>query len=1661
MLFEFLLVIPSLLHLGSSQGERDPMQSATPDPLEELFGQGRNKKEESWSNNLLFGDVNLNEISNSLVSTPPPLLSINNRGNSNQNSLPSGLSFLNGGGSFSGFLVQDTNPPPVDQSNTGGNGLMNIPPMPNFDQMGLESVLDKFLPVDGSVRLPPPSNEPIIHSRENVPIPSIGQLGIDTGGLFGQGLFSSGAGSLSNTPISSSGLGDSLPGLTNNNNNNNQIDLVNTPSESPPLIQSNLAPKTVHSQPERSADQKAIDQLIWDSMIPPLPKDRKPIEVFPRNEPKIVHSQPEKSADQKAIDQIFWDIPSLQTDRNPTEAFPSNEPTPKPKRNKKSKKRKPLLPLLPPSPTRKSSHKMPSAPRHNPNKKDETNRITKDILLDNIPSIDQLGIDLGNTSPTSPKPFHINDNNLLDNIPSINQLENDLFGSGIKNQGTQTNQNVVPTEPSSVGNKFQFPDQFSGGNRHDSSAKKNKQNDSMSPIQTAGSQNLTIADPDTNSTTLENIWNILVIEIPDLLKITGEDVPSEKPKSNSIEDLLGISANDIDSFNANHNPTIPQETKPRTPLQNTTPKPLLPVFLPTKTSPTVYVPPTTVASLINMPTTTTTLPPMIVYTTPPTTTPRPTTLPPTTTTPSTTTSILTTPQPIVYNTPTTDIYLLPTNQPLPPDIYVPPTLPSFEKTTTQIKHVTIDFKINDQDKKKLPTSKDNGGGELPFSSGDLLPPFDLTQLTLPLDIIMDSNKTKSANNINPMVLPSEPELPFTTPFSILSIAPSIPDRQLEQPKFEDLGIYNDNNERNPFTQIMSKESRLPNQDYTIFGGNPKDNEQTMNTQSRAIGLESLFGNLGNNMKEQSHIINADRSSKGNKQFQQSGNEVGRGANSHSNSLMEPYTPTTTAKPHFPGLESLIGEQKEEVKPTTMSIPKHPSLDLQILDGMNKDSNHEQQMESIKEELFMNNIKHNEINSLMEPYTPNTAAKPHFPGLESLIGEQKEEVKPTTMSIPKHPSLDLQILDGMNKDSNHEQQMKSIKDEPFMINIKHDEIKDVPPLDIDVFGTGFEDLKIPLSTPTPLTSTLPFLPPHDFLSAVNNAEHEPWNVFSEGEGFGNSETGIISTLSPLMQNQDQVKRIIDSGPKHNDQAFENSVPIPRSLQRNNQLPFVAPTSEASKHFLFHDQLNGGNIRSHNIFNTQSTTPKTTTTDVKPKKPNILVIDIVNKPADKTGIQTGQNRQLSLHNTNNVANTQQDSNSRSIGIIPQGTRQSFGTDNSAFQRIQQVTPTPNRATTPSWLAATILAIRSRLNQLRALRNNRQNNRNNNGQNAARNHIANDNSNRRQSVTLPSILTLNQRNNDPSIQNRVQNRLIQNGNLHNVNTQRSIGNGFPSQVNFNNFQFANRASSQNQPLVGAQQTAIPRNAPQQRTQFQIPNNQLNQQNTPPFRQPSVQPTQSIRQLPSSGTQNSQTPQNGVTQAETELLRQQFRQRIQRVIRTQLLRNLLIRRLQALRAQRTNNAQQTRNQPIWRVPTSSNNMNIMNANNAINLIRQARQRALTASQQQHPNNQPSSDLSRNAFERFPNRNFQNVGFRPNQFGRQQTTHPVNLSRLLQTNRGLINNRIGQSFQRPVSNGTNGNNVNRNPRLDLSQLPSELALRTLQNLNLQRTRGVRQDFPW
>jgi hypothetical protein len=1373
---------------------------------------------------------------------------------------------LNGGGSFSNLFLQDTNPSPVDQSNIGENGLLNIPPLPNFDQMGLANVLDKFLPVDGSVRLPPPSNEPIIHSRENVPIPSIGQLGIDTSGLFGEGSFSLDAGSLSNTPKSPSVSTDSLSGLANNND---KIDLVNTPSESPSKLQDNLAPNTVSMHSERSADQKANDQLIWNSMIPPLPKDRNPIEVFP-----------------------------------------SNEPTPDPKRkDKKSKKRKPLLPLLPPSPTRKSSQKILAAPRHEPSKKDESHRISTDILLDNIPSIDQLGIDLGNIPPTSPSSVNINDNNLLENIPSINQLENDLFGSGIKNQGTKKNENI-PKEPSSVGDIFQFPEQFSGGNRDASSTKKDQQNDQLLPFQTPGSMNLTTLDTDTNTTTLENLWKILINEVPGLGKLTGEEVPSVKPQSTSIEDLLGLSPKDIDAFDAKHNPTLPQDTRSS---KNASVKPSLPAFSPTETS-TVNVPFTTVSSLINIPTTASTPP----------TTPHPTTLP-STTTPTTSTkttpktAISTTPQPIVYNPLIPDNYLFPTNLPPPPEIYISPTKPSYEKTTTQIEQVKIDFKPDSKDTKKLLTSTDSQGGEPFFLPGDFFP--EIPHSNLPSDVNMESNKTKSANNIPPMVLPSEPELPITTPFSILSIAPSISDQKLDQPKIEDMGIFNDHNERNPFTQTISKESLLPNRDYTLFGGH----EQTMNTQSQTTGFESIFGN---DVKEQNLNINNDSPSKGNKHFLQSGNKVERNSNSNSNSMIEPYIPTTATKPIFPALELLIGGQ--------------------------------------------------------------------------------EEVKPTTVAIPKLPSVNLQILDGIGKGSDHEQSLKSIKDEPFTINIKNDEIKDVPPLAIDIFGNGFENLKMPVSTPAPSTSTLPSLPPIDFLNAIN----EPWNTVSESEGFSNKETGILSTPSPLINNEDELKQIINSGPKRNDQTFENSVSIPRSFQQNNELPFVAPTSEASKHFVFHDQLNGGNIRNHKIFNRQSTTPKSTETDAKSNKPNILVIDIVNKPAGKRDVQTGQ----------------QNLNSNNNGIIPDGTV------NSDSQRTQQVTPTPRRATTPSWLASTILAIRYRLDQLRALRKMRQNNRNNNNQNAAGNHRANVISNQRQSTVLPSTLTLNPRNNG---------RLIQN--LRIVNNQRSIGGRFPSQVNFNNFQIANRASPQNQPLVNGQQNAISQTSLQQSPQIL---NQLNRQNTQPLRQ----------SIPSTGTQNSQISQNGATQAETERLREQIRQRIQRIIRTQLFRNLLIRRLQALRAQSTNNAQQTRNQPIWRVPTSSNNMNIMNANNAIHLIRQARQLALTASQQQQPNNQPSFDLSRNFLGRLPNRNIQNVAFQPILFGRQPPVRPIEFSRFLQNNRGLnFNNRIGPSLQRLVSNGTNGSRVNRDPRLDLSLPPSELALRTLQNLNLQRARSVRQ----
>ncbi|XP_061163987.1 mucin-2-like isoform X2 [Saccostrea echinata] len=1530
MLLEILLVIPGLFHLTSGQGERTSLQSATPDPLEELFGIGLDKNIDPWSSNLIFGDIKQNEFSNSVVTTPPPLPSNNNQERSRQESLPSGLSFLNGGGSLPGFPVLDTIPP-VDQASTGENGLFNIPPMPNFDQLGLENVLDKFLPIDGSIRLPPPSDNPIIHSRENSPIPSIDQLGIDGNGLFGESLFSPSAGSLSNTPATSSGSINNL--LTNNNNNNNQMGLVDIPSESTSLNQGNLGQNLASSPSERSTEQKAIDQRIWDGILPPLPKD-------------------------------------------PVEIFPTNKPTPKPKTSEKNpKKKKFLLPLLPPSPTRKST-------------KNKAKQISSDRLLDTIPRVNQL------ITTTTSRPININNKNLLENIPSIDQLG--IIGSSSPTKNTmlsdnnQKTQDKVTEQTSIIGDIFQFPDQFNGGNRQSSSLTKDKPKDSMRPSQTQASDSFS-TDSEKNATTLEEIWKNILIEIPELGKLTGEEAPKERPKS--IDELLGFSVHDIESFNANQTNTLqPDKTKPKVIPQNTTPKPFLPVILRT-TSPTVYVPPTTLSPRIfitpsitplpplkvNIPLTTTLsatpppLPPLNVYT-PPTTLPPP--QPPTTSTPE---------PPITTEK---DIYSLPTNPTMPPKVYVPPTLASPEKIATPQKHITIDFKKKDQNTFESPGSNIKDEGAPPPLSGELLPTLDLPQFT-------DFSKTVSTTKNPPLELPSELASTFTTPFSINNFVPTIPDEKFKQPDIIDVGIFNNNNERNPFTETISEEPWLPQVKQNIPGSST--GEQATQKQSQVFGWDALFPDnqetvLENPSNEKQNQRTVDIFSKTKEKFQQVKFADGKDTTSNSQSVIESYLPTTTEESPLPGLEMLLG--KNEVMPTTTSIPELPPLNFDLLDSMTKD--------------------------------------------------------------------------GMNQ----EEARTTVNGERGKIIIKNQNIKDFPPLDIDILQ-GFQDIKETVTTPPPPNPTLPSLPFFGDLNTLNTDRQEPWDITSRDETFNSRDTRLFSTLPPATPNEDPLQRNIESNPLHTVHASENSRTNSRSRERTNELPFIGPTSEASKHFDF-EPHNGGNIRPHPLPLSHSTTLRTPITNEKPTKPNILVIDIVNKPSDEIDTTTRQSRPV-FQNANNLANIRQVSNLNNNGIIPQGTGQTLETNRLNSQVLQQVTPTPQRGTTPAWLMSTLFAIRARLNQLRALRNNRQNNGNNNSQNPVINRptnqnsnqrhpvinrLTNQNTNQRQIFSLPSQLDLNnQRNNGQLIQNQPQ---LQNGNLRNVNIQRPVANGVLFQGNLNNLPFSNRGLSQSQPLANFQNMLSRNSQQQRRTPLQIPSipNRSNQPNLQ-IRQSVFQP--SVQQTQSSGIQNTQTQQSGATEAETDLLRERIRQRIQQVLRTQILRQLLARRLQALRSQSNNNAQQSTNQPIRRIPTSTNNMNIMNANNAINIIRQARQRALAASQQQQQQQQqwPNQQFN-NIFRRFSNRNLQTVGFAPNSFGRQQTAQPLDLSRLFRNNRGLnLNNRFGQSIQQMVSNETNGNRMNRDQRLDLSQPPSERALQTLRNFNLQRTRGVHQGFSW
>lgn len=73
----------------------------------------------------------------------------------------------------------------VDLSLMGENFLFNILFMFNFDQLGLENVLDKFLLIDGFVWLFLFFNDFIVYFCDNVFILFIGQFGLDSFGLFG------------------------------------------------------------------------------------------------------------------------------------------------------------------------------------------------------------------------------------------------------------------------------------------------------------------------------------------------------------------------------------------------------------------------------------------------------------------------------------------------------------------------------------------------------------------------------------------------------------------------------------------------------------------------------------------------------------------------------------------------------------------------------------------------------------------------------------------------------------------------------------------------------------------------------------------------------------------------------------------------------------------------------------------------------------------------------------------------------------------------------------------------------------------------------------------------------------------------------------------------------------------------------------------------------------------------------------------------------------------------------------------------------------------------------------------------------------------------------------------------------------------------------------
>ncbi|XP_062595128.1 mucin-2-like isoform X2 [Saccostrea cucullata] len=1473
MLVEILLVIPGLFHLVSGQGERTSVQSATPDPLEELFGIGLDKNIDPWSSNLIFGDIQQNEFSNSVVTTPPPLPRNNNQERSRQESLPAGLSFLNGGGSLPGFPVLDAIPPPVDQASTGENGLLNIPPMPNFDQLGLENVLDKFLPIDGSFRLPPPSDNPIIHSRENSPIPSIGQLGIDSNGLFGDSLFSPSAGSLSNTPAASTRSTENLSTVTNNNNNNNnnQMGLVDIPSETTSLNQGNLAQNLATLPTEKSTEQKAIDHSIWDGILPPIPKDRNPVEVLP-----------------------------------------TNKPTPKPKiSDRNPKKKKALLPLLPPTLTRKST-------------KNKAKRIPSNRILNTIPRVNQL------ITTTTPRPININNKNLLANIPSIDQLG--IFGSSSPTKNTILSDNAPKTteQPSIIGDIFQFPDQFNGGNRQSSSVNKDKPEDLMPTSQTQAGDTFSTDSPK-NATTLEEIWKNILIEIPELGKLTGEETPKEKPKS--IDELLGFSVHDIESFDANQSNTLqPDETKPETILKVTTPKPF-PVFLRT-TTPTAYVPTTTLPPRIfvtpsktplpplkvNTPITTTTpatpppLPPLILYTTTSTIPPPP---PPTTST---------------RKTPTTtekDIYSLPIIPTIPPKVYVPPTLASPENMATPQKHITIDFKKKDQNIFESPDFKIKDEGALPPLSGELLPTLGLPQLT-------DFSKTVSTTNNPPLELRSESESSFTTPFSINNFVPTIPDEQFKQPDIIDVGIFNDNKERSPFTQTISEEPWFPKVEENNIPER-STGEQGNQKESQVFDWDALFPN--------------------------------------------------TQKSVF---ENLSNEKENQKSADIFSKTEEKFKPIEFTDGK-------------------------ESTTTSKSFIPKTTEETPLLGLEMLMGKNTEHSMPTTTSIPELPPLDFDLLGSLTKDQ--KESKATVNEDRNKITIKHQNIKDFPPLDIDILQR-FQDVKEAETTPSPPTPTLPSLPFFGDMNTMNTGRQQPWDTTPRDEIFNARDTSFFTTLPPFTRNEEP----------------EKAGTISRSPERTNDLPFIGPTSEASKHFDF-EPHSGGNIRPHPILLSQTTTQRTPITKEKTNKPNILVIDIVKKPSEEIDTTTRRSSPV-FQNANNLVNT------------------------------PQVTPTPQRGTTPAWLMSTLLAIRARLNQLRALRNNRQNTENSNSQNPVINTPTNQNTNPGQVFTLPSQLNLNsQRNNGQLIQN--QQPQLQNGNVRNLNIQRPGANGVLFQGNPNNLPFSNRGISQSQPLANFR-NLMSQNAQQQgRRQFQMPNipNRSNQPNLQ-VRQPVFQPSVNLRQTQTPGIQNIQTQQSGATEAERELLRERVRQRIQQVLRTQILRQLLVRRLQALRSQTNNNAQPAANQPIRRIPTSTNNMNIMSANNAINIIRQARQRALAASQQQQQLQQqqqqwPGQQFN-NIFRRFSNRNLQNVGFTPNSFGRQQTTQPLDFSRLFQNNRGLnFNNRLAQSIQRMVSNETNGNRMRRDQGPDLSQPPSERALQTLRNFNLQRTRGLQPGFSW